>query len=110
MSEDWVKWEGHVVDDVLPLLHCLGTSDHSGVFLTTYSAQSIPKAALKLVPAIPTLTEAQLAHWSTATELSHPRLLRLYKTGRCQLGDRHFLFALMEYAEQNLSELLQHRI
>lgn len=107
MSEVWTQWEGHVIDGKFPLLRCLGTSDHSGVFLTGHAA--LPKAALKLLPAIPTLIEAQLAHWRAAAALPHPRLIRLYDTGRCELGGRHFLFVVMEYAEQNLAEVLPHR-
>jgi TonB family protein len=107
MSEVWTQWEGHVIDGQFPLLRCLGTSDHSGVFLTGHG--QLPKAALKLLPAIPTLIEAQLAHWRAAAALPHPHLIRLYDSGRCQLGGRHFLFAVIEYAEQNLAEVLPHR-
>ncbi len=109
MSDVWIPWEGHVVNGTLPLLRCLGASDHSGVFLTEYAAAGLPKAALKLVPALPSLIEAQLSHWRAAIDLSHPRLVRLYESGRCQLGERHFLFLVMEYAEQNLAEVLPHR-
>ncbi len=110
MSEVWTKWEGHVVGEVFPLLRYLGGSDHSGVFLTSRAGhEDSPHAALKLVPAIPTLTEAQLSQWHAAAGLAHPHLLRLYETGRCQLGDSQFLFAVMEYAEQNLAQLLLHR-
>jgi outer membrane biosynthesis protein TonB len=109
MSDVWIQWEGHVVNGTLPLLRCLGASDHSGVFLTEYAVAGLPKAALKLVPAIPSLIEAQLSHWRAAIGLSHPRLLRLYEGGRCQLGERHFLFLVMEHAEQNLAEVLPHR-
>ena len=107
MSELWTQWEGHVIDGKFPLLRCLGTSDHSGVFLTGHA--QLPKAALKLLPAIPTLIEAQLAHWRAAAAVPHPRLIRLHASGRCQLGGRHFLFAVIEYAEQNLAEVLPHR-
>ena len=110
MSEVWTQWEGHVVNGVFPLLRCVGTSDHSGVYLTARPGhEDSPHAALKLVPAIPTLTEAQLSHWNAAADLHHPHLIRLFDTGRCQLGDSQFLFAVMEYAEQNLAQLLAHR-
>src|SRR3569833_4758018 len=69
-----------------------------------------------LVPAIPTLAESQRAYWIAAVALAHPRLLRLYAAGRCQLpggstgqGDQHFLYVLMEYADQNLAQLLETR-
>ena len=109
MSELWTKWEGQVVDGVFPLRRCLGVSDHSGVFLTEDPARNLANAALKLVPAIPTLAESQLAHWNAAAGLAHPRLLRLFSTGRCQLGTLHCLYVEMEYAEQNLAQFLANR-
>ncbi len=109
MSEVWTQWEGQTIDGAHPLRRCLGVSDHSGVFLTEDPAHSLTDAALKLVPAIPTLAESQLAYWSAAAALSHPRLLRLFSTGRCQLGSLHCLYVVMEYAEQNLAQFLTNR-
>ena len=109
LSEIWTRWEGQSVNGAFPLRRCLGSSDHSGVFLTEYAEQSVPNVALKLVPAIPTLAESQLSHWSAAAALEHPHLIRLMETGRCQLGGSHYLYVVMDYAEQNLEHLLQHR-
>ena len=109
MTEVWTRWEGQVIDGVFPLLRVLRASDHSAVFLTEYKAQNLATAALKLVPAIPTLTEAQLSHWTTAATLSHPHLVRLFEMGRCELGGLRFLFVVMEYAEQTLSQILPQR-
>jgi TonB family protein len=109
MTEVWTKWEGQVINGVFPLRRCLGASDHSAVFLTEYKAQNLPNAALKLVPAIPALAQAQLSHWATAATIAHPHLIRLLEAGRCQLGGLQFLFVVMEYAEQTLPQILQQR-
>lgn len=109
MSEVWTRLEGQAVNGAFPLRRYLGSSDHSGVFLTEYAAQNLSHAALKLVPAIPTLAESQLAHWGAAAGVAHPQLIRLFETGRCQLGGLHYLYVIMDYAEQNLGQLLQHR-
>jgi TonB family protein len=115
MSELWARWEGQVINGGLPLRRLVGVSDHSGVFLTEAPAHHLAKAALKLVPAIPTLAESQLAYWNAAASLSHPRVLRLFAAGRCELpgavgqGNLHFLYVLMEYAEQSLAQLLETR-
>ena len=109
MSETWTRWEGQSVNGAFPLRRCLGSSDHSGVFLTEYAEQNLPNVALKLVPAIPTLADSQLSHWGAAASLQHPNLIRLFETGRCQLGGSHYLYVVMDYAEQNLSQLLLHR-
>jgi Protein kinase domain len=109
MSEVWTRLEGQVVNGEFPLRRYLGSSDHSGVFLTEYASQNLSQAALKLVPAIPTLAESQLTHWRAAAGVAHPQLIRLFETGRCQLGGLHYLYAIMDYAEQNLGQLLLHR-
>jgi TonB family protein len=109
MSEVWADWEGQVVNGVFPLRRFLGGSDHGGVFLTDFKAGNLPNAALKLVPAIPTLTEAQLSHWTAAAALLHPHLIRILESGRCQLGGLQFLFVVMEYAEQTLAQILPQR-
>jgi TonB family protein len=109
MTEVWTQWESEVVNGVFPLRRFLNDSDHSAVFLTACAAQNLSDAAIKLVPADRLPAEAQLAHWRSAAALSHPHLIRLLDTGQCQLGGRQFLFVVMEYAEQTLSEVLPHR-
>jgi len=109
MTEVWTKWEGQVINGVFPLRRFLSASDHSAVFLTEYKAENLPNAALKLVPAIAALAQAQLSHWTTATTLTHPHLIRLLEAGRCQLGGLQYLFVVMEYAEQTLSQILSQR-
>jgi TonB family protein len=109
MTEVWKKWEGEVINGAFPLRRFLGGSDHSGVFLTEHQAQNLPNAAIKIVPADPARAETQLSRWRMAASLSHPHLIRLLDAGRCQLGDEPFVFVVMEYAEQSLSEILPHR-
>jgi hypothetical protein len=43
------NWEGQLVDGRFPLLRCLGSSEHSVVFLTELPGQESQKAAIKLV-------------------------------------------------------------
>jgi TonB family protein len=109
MTQIWTKWEGQIIGGVFPLRRFLSASDHSAVFLTEHKAQNLPDAALKLVRVIPTLAHVQLSHWTTAATLSHPHLIRLLESGRCQLGNLQFLFVVMEYAEQTLSQILPQR-
>jgi TonB family protein len=109
MFEEWTKWERQVVNGVFPLHRFLGGSDHSGVFLTEYAAPNPVNAAIKLVPAVPTLTEATLWRWRMAATLSHPHLVRVLDSGRCRLGGGDFLFVVMELADQNLAQILPRR-
>ncbi len=110
MTEDWTKeWERRIVNGVYPLRRFLGRSNHSVVFLTECKAQNVAQAAIKILPANPALTEAQLAHWRRVAALSHPHLMRLLDAGRCQLGGHNFLFVVMDHAEQNLAQILPGR-
>ena len=109
MTEVWTTWEGEVINGAFPLRHFLNGSDHSGVFLTECKAQGFPDAAIKIIAADPSFTETQLSNWRTAAALSHPHLIRLLDSGRSQLEGHPFLFVVMEYAEQTLSQILPHR-
>lgn len=109
MTDIWTKWEGEVISGAFPLRRFLSGSDHSGVFLTQDNAQNIANAAIKIIPTDPAHTMAQLSQWRTAAALAHPHLIRLLDAGRCQLGGQQFLYIVMEYAEETLSQILPRR-
>ena len=104
--EDWKKWEGRV-DAKFPLRQWLGGSDHSAVFLTERPGQS-EKVAIKLIAANAD-ADQQLARWRAAAQLSHPHLMRIYEAGRCRLDGEQLLYLVMEYAEEDLSQILPQR-
>ena len=109
MSDVWLRWQGHVVSGAFTLRRYLGSSDHSGVVLTELTGREPREVALKLVPAHPARASLQLAHWNMAGGLAHPHLIRLLEIGRCQLGGLPYLYAVMEYADQTLAEIMRHR-
>lgn len=109
MSRDWRQWEGQVVNGSFPLRQYLGGSDHSAVFLTERRGRDPFKAAIKLIAVDPANTAVQLARWESAAKLSHPHLLRLFESGSCQLDNVVLLYLVMEYAEDNLAQILPHR-
>jgi TonB family protein len=109
MSRDWRQWEGQVVNGSFPLRQYLGGSDHSAVFLTERRGRDPLKAAIKLIAVDPANTAVQLARWESAAKLSHPHLLRLFESGSCQLDNVVLLYLVMEYAEDNLAQILPHR-
>jgi|HubBroStandDraft_6_1064221.scaffolds.fasta_scaffold00338_25 TonB family protein len=104
-SERWKNWEGRVADGKFPLRQWLGGSDHSAVFLTERTGGGPQKAAIKLIPA-DSREAAQLSGWADAAKLSHPHLIRLFEYGRCQIDGTRLLYVVMEYAEENLAEIL----
>jgi serine/threonine protein kinase len=109
VSDVWTRWQGHVINGVFPLGRFLGCSDHSGVFLTRSAARPV-EVAIKLVPTNRALAESQLPRWKRAGTLAHPHLLRLFEFGGCQLDGLPYLYAVMEYADQTLAQLLLHRV
>ena len=108
-SEVWIRWQGQVVNGTFPLGRYLGCSDHSGVFLTQSATRS-SELAIKLVPTNRALAESLLPRWKRAGGLTHPHLLRLVEWGGCQLEGLPYLYAVMEYADQTLAQVLARRM
>jgi TonB family protein len=100
-------WAGRTVDGKFPLGQWLGGSDHSAVFLTERQGEP-RKAAIKIV-ADATDSAHQLWRWHCAAQLSHPHLIGIFEAGRCQLDGTRLLYVLMEYAEEDLSQILPQR-
>ena len=109
MTEAWKQWEGQVVNGEFHLRQYLGGGENSAVFLTEHGEREPQKAAIKLLPASPEKSALQLSEWSLAAKLSHPHLMRLLQMGRCQLDDMELLYVVMEYAEEDLSQILPQR-
>ena len=109
LSEVWTRWQGELINATFPLGRFLGSSDHSGVFLTRMAARGPADVAIKLVPTNRALAELLLPRWKRAGSLAHPNLLPLLQWGGCQLEGLPYLYGLMEYADQTLAELLTHR-
>ena len=105
MSDIWQLCEGQVIDNRFRLRQYLGGSDDSAVFLTQLAGPQTQKAAIKFIPAGPT-SDIQLSLWRRATELAHPNLMRILDIGRCRLENRDRLYIVLEYAEENLSQIL----
>ena len=108
MSDVWRQCEGQVIDNRFRLRHYLGGADDSAVFLTQLAGSPSQKAAIKFIPAGPT-SDLQLSLWRRAVELAHPNLIRMLDIGRCRLENRDRLYVVMEYAEEDLSQILPQR-
>ena len=109
MPEAWKKWEGQVVNEEFPLLRYLGGSERSAVFLTKRTDREPQEVAIKLILANAENPELQVSWWELAAKLSHPHLLRLFQTGHCEIEGTQLLYAVTEYAEESLSQILPYR-
>src|SRR6202140_445235 len=105
----WKTWEGRVVDGKFPLRQWLGGSDYRAVFLTELPGLPSSKAAIKLIAADGAAADRQLSRWRAAVQLSHPNLIGIYDAGRFRLDSTPLLYVVMEYAEEDLSQILPHR-
>ena len=113
------NWEGQVVDGKFPLLKWLGGSERSVVFSTHLPGKEKEAAAIKLISADAgdaealsrdaATTERQLSRWQLAANLSHPNLLRVFHSGQCQISNTPVLYVVMEFAEEDLSQVLPAR-
>ena len=109
MSDQWKKWEGQPIEGKFVLGQCLASTEFNAVFLTQLPDPPGQKAVLKLVAVGSPAAEAQLGLWKRAAHLSHPNLLTIFDAGRCRLDDLPFIYAVMEFAEENLGEILPQR-
>jgi eukaryotic-like serine/threonine-protein kinase len=108
MRDDWKKLEGHVVNKMFPLRKFLGSTSHSGVFLTQSGHEPPKSLAIKFISG-GAKADSQVSLLQRASKLSHPHLLRLLPGGRCQLAGMDLVFVVMEYAEEDLGRVLHDR-
>jgi TonB family protein len=106
MNEVGKQWEGQTVNGEFPLQRYLGASNHSAVFLTELGGTKSRRAAIKLIPADSEGAEIQLARLQAAAKLSHPHLLKIHQTGWCELGETRLFYMVLEYADEDLAQVL----
>jgi serine/threonine-protein kinase len=108
MSVPWQHWEGQVIDGCFLLRQHLGGSEQSAVFLAQYGGEEPQLAAIKLI--LSATPDAELfPQWERAAQLTHPHLLRLLRWGNGRANQANFDYAVTEYAEENLAEVLAER-
>jgi len=106
--ETWKACEGRVVDGKYPIRRQLGGSGHSAAFLTELPGTA-QKAAIKLIASEAGEIDRQVARLRATAKLSHPHLLRVFDSGRCRLDSSAYVYVVMEFAEEDLSEILPQR-
>jgi Protein kinase domain len=103
---EWKQCEGELAGGEFPLESYLGGSEASGVFRTRYASN---RAAVKLVIAGQTQSGELVERWNRAATLDHPHLVRIFAAGTWSLAGVPMAFLVMEYAEENLAEVLRER-
>ncbi len=103
------NWLDQVIDGKFTLLRWLGSTGQGDVFLTELQGPGTQKVAIKLVPAATKGAEDCRLRWKAAMSLSYPHLIRIFQTGSCKFNGAETLYAVMEYAEEDLSQILPQR-
>jgi hypothetical protein len=101
--------EGQVVDGTFQLSDYLGGSPDSAVFLTSISGEPPRLAAIKLIPEDTPHAQERLASWRFASTLFHPNLIQIFQAGQATVNGKKYLYAVMEYAEENLGQIVPQR-
>jgi TonB family protein len=109
MTEAWKRYEGQIVDGKFLLGEYFGGAWGSAVFLTGRGEGGAERAAIKLIVEDTGSGDTQLSRWKHAAKLANPNLLKLFEAGRCKLGEADFIYVVMEYADEDLSQILPQR-
>lgn len=102
-------WVGRVIDGRFPLLEWLGNTEQAGVFRTELKGPQPQRAVIRLVPSDSGHAEARLSAWKQAAALNHPHLMRIFESGRAQVGGVELLYVITEYAEESLGQVIPER-
>ena len=109
MADVWKKWEGQTVNGEFRLAAYLGGSENGAVFQADSGDREPRAVAIRLAFQDSPNAEILLQWWQFASTLSHPNLIRIFQTGRCQIGDAKLIYVAMEFAEEDLSHVVPYR-
>ena len=98
-----------VIDGRFPLLQELGGTESSSAYLTEMNDGQAHNAAIKIFPFASVDIETTTARWEVAETLSHPHLMPLFCTGRCEFEGKDLLYVVTKYADETLSQILPER-
>ncbi|HWZ99624.1 MAG TPA: TonB family protein [Candidatus Dormibacteraeota bacterium] len=108
MSEQH-RWTGQNVAGRYLLGKHLGGTAHSVVFVTEIVHARAQRVAIKIVPVEGIDTDRQFARWKALSSVSHANLLKILDYGKCELDGGGHLFVVMEYADEDLADILPQR-
>jgi TonB family protein len=110
MSEQQHAWTGQTVAGRYLLGKYLGGTGHGKVFSTEIVHARAVQVAIKLIPeAKVEAANNQLSKWRELVGVSHSNLLKILDCGKCELDGEAYLFVVLEYADEDLGDLLPER-
>lgn len=106
LPEPWRQWEGRTIAGIFLLQQYIGGSAESAVYVTTRQGK---KAVVKLVPADKQRGKRLLSRWQQSSQLSHPHLIKIHECGQADIAETSVCYAVMEFGEENLAQILPQR-
>jgi TonB family protein len=103
---DWKQCEGELAGGEFPLERLLGGGEGSAVFHTRFRSG---RAVIRLVLDGQAQAGVLVERWNRAATLNHPHLIRIFAAGTWALAGTPLAYFAMEYAEENLAEVLRER-
>jgi len=103
---DWKQCEGELAGGEFPLERLLDGGEGGAVFLTRFRSG---RAVIKLVLDGQAQAGVLVERWNRAATLDHPHLVRIFAAGTWALEGTPLAYFAMEYAEENLAEVLRER-
>ena len=105
MTSTWQSLQGVVLAGRYPLDQCLGESENSTLFRTSYGPEARP-AVLRLIPAGAVAADLQVTLWRRSAGFSHPNILPLLDSGRADYNGEPVLYAVFESPDETLQSAL----
>lgn len=102
-------WVGRIIDGRFALHAWLGGTGRSALFRTELQQPIGKKAAIKLIVAEGAEADAYLASWAKIGNLSHPHLMRVFRSGRFQFGSISMVYVVTECADEVLAQIVPER-
>src|SRR6516225_5451140 len=109
ISSSWGQLEGTVLDGKYNLQRCLSIEDDGAIFLTEIPGSDPYPAMIKLIRMGPDSGSGTLSRWRMVMELSHPNLVRIFAAESAEIEGLPVLYAVMDFAEDNLGNVLRDR-
>jgi TonB family protein len=103
---DWKQCEGELAGGEFPLERLLDGGEGRAVFLTRFGSG---RAVIKLVIEGQAQAGVLVERWNRAATLDHPHLVRIFAAGTWAVAGTPLAYLVMEYAEENLAEVLGER-
>jgi TonB family protein len=103
---DWKQCEGELAGGEFPLERLLDGGEGRAVFLTRFGSG---RAVIKLVLEGQAQAGVLVERWNRAATLDHPHLVRIFAAGTWAVAGTPLAYLVMEYAEENLAEVLGER-